>query len=385
MKCSPQEFVSDLKNPARPTFLFGVTPPKQGTTEEKARETAKKFTSRSAVLANDGFLIYDIQEEQGRTEAERPFPFRKTLDPAWFGSLFPEYSGKQCIIYKCVVENDKETFENWLKKAINDYGHMSFNAVGAPTSKISFSGLTLKDASCILKSHNNVNFGCVCIAERHVAKNEAQIMCNKMDWGAEWFISQGIYSATSIIRLIQDYGCLCRDRGIAPKKLILTFAPCGRTKTMEFIKWLGMTVPPQVEERIFSSPNPAEESILVLCETLNEILQNTSGTGVPLGINVESLSIYKEEIDAAHVLFQRLQAILLNHRGSPWSVKWFLVQESKLFHAVERQNTGGEQSAQLIKVQDDSRAFEKGLLISTTVLSLLTTALLIVTAFRKYK
>jgi hypothetical protein len=28
---------------------------------------------------------------------------------------------------------------------------------------------------------------------------------------------------------------------------------------------------------------------------------------VPVGINVESLSIYKEEIDAAHELFQKLQ------------------------------------------------------------------------------
>ena len=28
---------------------------------------------------------------------------------------------------------------------------------------------------------------------------------------------------------------------------------------------------------------------------------------MPLGINVESLSIFKEEIDAAHTLFQKLQ------------------------------------------------------------------------------
>ena len=29
--------MSDLKNPAKPTFLFGVTPPREGTTEEKVR------------------------------------------------------------------------------------------------------------------------------------------------------------------------------------------------------------------------------------------------------------------------------------------------------------------------------------------------------------
>ena len=30
-----EAFVNDLKNPAKPTFLFGVTPPREGTSEEK--------------------------------------------------------------------------------------------------------------------------------------------------------------------------------------------------------------------------------------------------------------------------------------------------------------------------------------------------------------
>jgi hypothetical protein len=38
--------------------------------------------------------------------------------------------------------------------------------------------------------------------------------------------------------------------------------------------------------------------------------QQTAGSGVPLGINVESLSIFREEIDAAHTLFQKLQVRL---------------------------------------------------------------------------
>jgi hypothetical protein len=54
------------------------------------------------------------------------------------------------------------------------------------------------------------------------------------------------------------------------------------------------------------------ESTQLLCEVLQEILLQTGGSGVPLGINVESLSIYKEEIDAAHELFQKLQ-VLLHH------------------------------------------------------------------------
>ena len=38
--------------------------------------------------------------------------------------------------------------------------------------------------------------------------------------------------------------------GTVPKKVVLTFAPCGRSKTMTFAKWLGIDVPPEVESRL---------------------------------------------------------------------------------------------------------------------------------------
>ena len=93
-----------LQNSSRPVFLFGSTPPRDGTSIEKAKETCAKvrnevcfsqyfiavfqvltvfcmvssfkFATRSATLATDGFIVYDIQDEGGRTTTERPFPFR---------------------------------------------------------------------------------------------------------------------------------------------------------------------------------------------------------------------------------------------------------------------------------------------------------------------
>ena len=119
-----------------------------------------------------------------------------------------------------------------------------------------------------------------------------------------------------------------------PVKIILTFAPCGREKTMKFIKWLGMGVPDKVEERIFSQKGkgllegerdmgPVRESCKILKEVFLEVLAGISGSGVPIGLNVESLSIFKEEIDSAHLLFRDLQEALLNSRGNPWSIKWY--------------------------------------------------------------
>jgi hypothetical protein len=204
------------------------------------------------------------------------------------------------------VEDSVDRFTNWLDTAIDSHGNQAFNLVGAPTSKLEYQGPSLPDAAQIVRTKNG-RFGCVCIAERHGKRDEAASMCSKADWGAEWFISQGVYSAIPIIKLLNDYGDLCRARGVIPKKVIITFAPCGRPKTMTFIKWLGIIVPEEVEQRILSADSPVNESIALLCEILQQILDNTSRSGVPLGINVESLSIFKEEIDGAHTLFQKLQ------------------------------------------------------------------------------
>lgn len=263
------------------------------------------------MLATDGFIVYDIQDEEGRTTMERPFPFRKTLDPAWYASLFPGLTGKDCIVYKCAVESSGADFSKWLSDAINVHKHVAFNLVGAPTSSRDFSGLKLVDACALTRVNPDCSFGCVSIPERHVKKgNETTNMITKGRWGADWFITQGIYDAEPTILLLNEYGDQCKAQGVTPKKVILSFAPCGRAKTMSFIRWLGMSVSPATEARILEADKPVDESVAISCENLINILARTGGCGVPIGINVESLSIFKEEIDAAHTLFQKLQVCL---------------------------------------------------------------------------
>lgn len=242
---------------------------------------------------------------------ERPFPFRKTMDPSWYASLFPAVSGKQCVVYKCVVEDSVEKYSQWLDQACTLYGHHAFNLVGAPTSSREYHGATLADAAAATLRRSDASFGCVCIPERHTSKgNENMNMLRKIEMGSQWFITQGIYNEAAIIKLLLEYGDTCRAQGVVPKKVVLSFSPCARPKTMQFIKWLGMSVPEEVEQRIFAAASPAQESVEILCEILQKILKATAGSGVPIGLNVESLSIFKEEIDAAHLLFQKLQVCI---------------------------------------------------------------------------
>ena len=78
--------VGSLCDPARPTFLFGCTPPSEVTSEQEAIDVARKFADRGRVLAVDGYIVYDVQDESSRTDAKRPFPYRRLMEPSRKGS-----------------------------------------------------------------------------------------------------------------------------------------------------------------------------------------------------------------------------------------------------------------------------------------------------------
>ena len=182
-----EPLTTSLCDPARPGFFFGCTPPREGTTPDEARQVCKLFAERSAVLATDGFVVYDIQDEGVRTAAPRPFPFRKTMDSAQFASYFQPLSGKECIVYKCAMESTPADFDGWLQCA-HDLGHRALNLVGAPSSRAAGGGLTLLSAAARVRARaDGMRFGCVAIPERHTSKgNEHENMGNKAAAGAEW-------------------------------------------------------------------------------------------------------------------------------------------------------------------------------------------------------
>jgi len=285
--------------------------------------------ARSRVLASDGFIVYDIQDEPSRSGADRPYPFRKLMDSGAYAACVRKASGKECLVYKCV---DDAAFDAWVRRARLVHGHACLNVVGRPAADRPAQGPSIKDAMKLVQNTPGLGFGCVCIPERHTDEYAAQRgkaapgehlnMLRKHEAGAEWFISQAVYDPAPTIRLLSDYGDECRARGLTPKKVVLTFAPCGRPKTMTFLKWLGIRVPAAVEERILGAEVPVDESVTLLCETLETILDATKSCGVPLGISVESVSIFKKEIEAVHELMRRMQAITLDRMGFKWKVVW---------------------------------------------------------------
>lgn len=364
--------VDALRNTSRPAFTYGVCPPREGTTDEQALDAAAKFAKGSAHLASDGFIVYDIQDEAGRTTDARPFPYRPTIDPAGFGALLRRASGKECVIYKSVGEPNEAAFDKWLTTCRQTHGHRALNLVGAATSRNGpLQGVSLGGAAARVVDgpQPDVHFGCVTIAERHLAKGTEHLnIQRKVDLGAEWFISQAVFDPGATVALLNAYGDLCKSSGAAPKQVLLTFAPVGRRKTMAFVHWLGVSVPQEVEAEILKNAPPegapvkevqaasrvaVKTCINLMNKSLQGILQATASSGVPLGLNIESVSGYMEECMAACDLFFALQHTLLTHyRQQNWAVRWVDVrlardEEARQAHRGALAKTGSPLPAAL--------------------------------------
>lgn len=307
-----------------------MTPPLETSNIAIYDDAAANFANKSRALAVDGYIVYDIQEEAGRSATPRPFPYRKLGDPGLYAASLKRASkGIESVVYKCVAETkSEEEFATWLEATTR--ATTAYNLVGGASSSQEYSGPTIARAAEMMHDiDRGCAFGGVTIAERHAKKgNEHETLCAKMEAGAEWFISQAIYDADATIKLINDYGAECAKRGVKAKKIILTFAPCGRAKTMEFIKWLGVSVPEAVERAILDAADPVATSVSMLVAMCQRIIEETKQSRVPLGVSVESVSIFKNEIQAAHDLFRLTQAVMLDAYALDWRVKYVIADDA---------------------------------------------------------
>ncbi len=292
-------------------LLYGTTPPRLGTPQGDVEAAADKLAARLQGLPLDAVVVYDIQDETGRTQLARPFPFVRTLDPRAYARLLVERCGRPAISYKGLGALDEAGWNAWLDESARDYGTRFISVVGRPTSGVRYP-LGLSRAIRIAAQHAaGFTVGGVVIAERHTAeRSEAARLLAKGIEGCAYFISQTVYHAPPTRQLLRDYLRDCRGAGVDPRRVILTFAPCGRGKTLAFLRWLGVIVEPETEQAIFGAANPLAKSIEICRDNLRRILDEPYREHIPLGVNVESVSINRDEIDASVELFHVLRETL---------------------------------------------------------------------------
>ena len=292
-------------------LLYGTTPPRLGTPPEQVADAADKLAKRLERLPLDGVVVYDIQDETGRTQLPRPFPFAGTVDPRLYARLLRERGAAEAITYKSVGALDEAGWRAWLAESSDSFQTSYLSVVGRPTSGIRYP-LSLSRAIRLAAEHPaGFTVGGVAIAERHGAqRSEAAHLLAKGIEGCAYFISQTVYHAPPTQRLLRDYLRDCRGAGVEPRRVILTFAPCGREKTLAFLRWLGVNVSQGTERAILGAADPLAKSIQICRDNLRRILDGSYSSVIPLGVNVESVSINRDEIDASIDLVHALREIL---------------------------------------------------------------------------
>jgi hypothetical protein len=296
---------SKLLDPAQEVLLYGTTPPREGTPHGQIDGAADKLAARLAGLPLDGVVVYDIQDETGRTESPRPFPYIGTVDPRRYAALLKQRLGVPPITYKALGTMDEPQWRAWLADSENDVQFLSI--VGRPASGVKYP-LPLSRAIRIAAMNDKFIVGGVVIAERHdEQRSEAARLLAKGIEGCGYFISQAVYHADPTQRLLADYLRDCRGAGTQPKRIVLTFAPCGREKTLTFMRWLGVNIAPETARTILGAASPLAKSIEICRDNLRRILDGRYAGQVPLGVNVESVSINRDEIDASVELLHTLR------------------------------------------------------------------------------
>lgn len=300
------DLVRRIDSGAGEFLLFALTPPRLATADGRVREIADATIARLRPLDLDGLILYDIDDEVARNPAQRPFPFSPTLDPASY--LADNFTSWQTpvIVYRAVGKYPPAELRSWL--AVQDPARLLTVLVGTASSKAD--ALTsLADAQALRREVNpGLTLGGVAIPERHSRRDDEHLrLLAKQDAGCGFFVTQVVYDINAAKNLVSDYHYECAARGRRPATIVFTFSVCGSMKTLDFLRWLGVDVPRWIENDLRHATSTLEASYQLATAAATELMAYCRNLGVPFGINVESVSIRREEIEASVRLAEQLR------------------------------------------------------------------------------
>ncbi|MGK5684958.1 methylenetetrahydrofolate reductase [Actinoplanes sp. URMC 104] len=290
-------------------MLFSITPPRRTTDPARVKEIAEVTVRRLAGLDLDGLILYDIDDESDRVAQERPFPYLPTLDPASYHADHLGDWDRPTVIYRCVGKYTEDELRGWLAAA--DTSRTLGVFVGASSGGKPVQTSLRRAQQLHADVRPLLPLGAVVIGERHARHGDEHLrMLTKQERGCTFFISQVVYDLNETKNLVSDYFYACREAGITPRPLIFTLSLCGSAKTLEFLRWLGVQVPPWLATELLESPDPLATSRREALAIAGDLKSFCERLGMPYGFNIESVSIRRAEIEASTDLAREVAALL---------------------------------------------------------------------------
>jgi hypothetical protein len=302
-------FFSKIKSKDSGILLYGITPPKIETTDEKLVEIAQRTLARLDALDIDALVVYDVQDESSRTTEERPFPFIGALDPFYFASNYLKALAKPKIIYRPAGKFDKTELSQWLSELVQYDFYPIFVGVPSPDFHPKTS---LKEAYELWSQYNETSvIGAITIPERHAVLHDEDVrMIEKMSSGVSYFISQCVFNINYAKDVIDALVLNCKKNGTDTPTIIFTLTACGSPKTLLFMEWLGIHVPDNAKADLLSAENMLQRSVELCLDIANELADYCALHNLPFGFNIESVAIRKDEIEASIYMLNQISEML---------------------------------------------------------------------------
>lgn len=285
--------------------LYGIVPPKKGTDAEKIEEISSRQIQRLKGSSIDGLILYDIQDETSRTGEERPFPFMETLDSSTYSREYLSTLSIPKIIYRSVGKYSRAELSQFLTRASPENELTVFVGASSASQDVTMS---VEDAYELRREkNNNIVLGGVTIPERHRSKGNEHIrVFDKISQGCSFFVSQGVYDVNASKDFLSDYYYYGRENGIPLAPIIFTLTPCGSKKTLQFMRWLGISIPRWLENDLMHSDDILQRSVDHSEQNWNELKAFAEEKRIPIGCNIESVAVRKVEVEASIELLKRV-------------------------------------------------------------------------------
>ena len=282
-----------VKKPQRPVVAYEILPPreKDGTLNSYA-EIISSLLSQTHI---DAINIPEVHDESGR--GDRPVTNQKRGEPREFGRLLQDIVGVEAIINRVVVHQPFDAQMRWIEETNRDYEIENLIIVGGESSKVEYPGPTVNEvlrsvSREYISNGGDIFCGGIAIPSREI---ESKNLIKKSEHGSEFFTTQVLYDSSNIVKMIDHYQERCDDLNTFPRRLLLSFAPVSSQKNIDFLKWLGVEIPPETERYLQGRPGSMiERSLDVAIEVLNDTLNfiTEKNLKVPIGLNVEHIMSY---------------------------------------------------------------------------------------------
>mgnify|MGYP001609312692 CR=1 FL=1 len=291
-----------------PKILYGITPPKLDNQADKNQRINDRRIERIQQYKPDGLVLYDIQDEAARNPEERPFPYLETI-PAY------QYANEDMArldIPKVVYIGTGKYSPEELDIILRDLRDTHVVFVGSPTPEETGKSSLKQAYSLYQKYSERLSMGGIAIAERHYQLGDEHLRLHqKVLDGCSFFISQCVYNAEMFKDMLSDYYYLCQQKEIEMKPVYMTLTPCGSLKTLEFIKWLGISLPRWLENDLKHEKDILDYSIRQSRNIFLDVQDFCQQKDIPLGCNIESVAVRKDEVIASFELMEDIRRLQL--------------------------------------------------------------------------